>query len=391
MSALPGLSLQELLMAASTPRATVLEPTPSSASADVSPRRRSTRFRPRVLLVESDKDARASLAMGLVGAGFEVLAAPAIEDILGELGEGRPLPHLVIAPAEASGDGMEGFTLCARLRDDARTEHLPVYLLSRHEAPHHRERADAVRADDYLLHPVPPQVLVSLARLKAGRSAFAPDYEAHTLRMPLAQVLHALLCGSRAGRVELRDNEGWLSFRQGHVVDASFDGERGLIAIRRLLFFGSGAYAVSFGEALAEGKLLLNLKIYASLLMPAAERFSALCSLGIPLSARLTVDFKRLADMLKSLPDDVGQVIRLFDGQRTVHTALLECSLPEVTTLEVVTLLYAQGVLVPANLIAEREPVPQSIPPFFEPVLRAEEEEEPFSEAFETSGPSRAA
>ncbi|HEY0097024.1 MAG TPA: DNA-binding response regulator, partial [Archangium sp.] len=174
----------------------------------------------------------------------------------------------------------------------------------------------------------------------------------------------------------------------------SFEGERGLTAIRRMLLFGSGAYAVSFAEVLAEGKLLLNLKIYASLLLPAAERFAALCALGIPLSARLVVDFKRLADVLKSLPDDVGQVIRLFDGQRTVHTALLECGLPEVTTLEVVTLLYAQGVLVPANLIAEREPVPQSIPPFFDPVLSSEdvsEDEEPFSEAFETTSPSRAA
>ncbi|HYO71907.1 MAG TPA: response regulator [Archangium sp.] len=381
-------------MADSPPRATILEPTPSSVSADVSPRRRSTRFRPRVLLIEPDKDTRSSLALGLVGAGFEVVAAPAIEDVLGELGEGRPLPHLVIAPVESSGEGMDGFTFCERLRADARTEHLPVYLLSRHEEPHHRSRTQAVRADDYLLQPLPPQGVVSLARLKAGRSAFAPAYEAHTVRMPLAQVLHALLCGSRSGRVELRDNEGWLSFHQGHVVDASFEGERGLTAIRRMLLFGSGAYAVSFAEVLAEGKLLLNLKSYAALLLPAAERFAALCSLGIPLSARLVVDFKRLADMLKSLPDDVGQVLRLFDGQRAVHTALRECSMPEVTTLEVVTCLYAQGVLVPANLIAEREPVPQSIPPFFEPVRSSEAlegEEEPFSEAFETPGTSRAA
>jgi hypothetical protein len=72
----------------------------------------------------------------------------------------------------------------------------------------------------------------------------------------------------------------------------------------------------------------------------------------------------------------------------------LECTLPEVTTLEAVTCLYAQGVLVPANVIAERESSPQVIPPFFEPVLAAEEEEEeeePFSEAFDATGASRAA
>ncbi len=381
-------------MATSTHSATVLAPAASCATAEVSPRRRASRFRPRVLLVEAQAEARAALAGGLVGAGFEVVAAPAIEDILEELGAGHPLPHLVIAPVAPAEAGMDGFALCERLRADVRTEHLPVYLLAREDVPGARERALAARADDVLPQPVPPQVVVSLARLKVGRSAFAPAYEAHTVRMPLAQVVHALLCGTRAGRVELRDNEGWLSFRHGHVVDASFEGEHGLTAVRRLLFFGSGAYAVSFVDELAEGKLLLNRKIFASLLLPAAERFAALCGLGIPLSARLTVDFKRLADALRALPDDVGQVIRLFDGQRTVHTALLECGLSEVTTLEVVTCLYAQGVLVPANFIAERERAPRHVPAFFEPVLTADEEpadDEPFAQAFAGAAPSRAA
>jgi len=371
-------------MVSSTTFATVLEPAPSCASADVSPRRRSCRTRPRVLLVESQSEVRDSLAQALVGAGFEVLAASAIEAVLEALEETCALPHLVFVPAESSAGGMDGTALCERLRAGARTAHLPVYVLSSQDTPALRERVDAVRADDLLVQPVSPRVVVSLARLKAGRGAFAPVYEAHTVRMPLAQAVHALLHGSRAGRVELRDNAGWLTFRQGHVVDASFEGERGMVAIRRLLFFGSGAYAVSFGEELAEGKLLLNSRIYDSLLLPAAERFLALCALGIPLSARLTVDFKRLADALRSLPDDVGQVIRLCDGHRSVHTALLECDLPEVTTLEVLTCLYAQGVLVPANFIAEREPTPHHVPRFFEPVL--EESEEPFADAFAATG-----
>ncbi|MET0405126.1 MAG: DNA-binding response regulator, partial [Cystobacter sp.] len=80
------------------------------------------------------------------------------------------------------------------------------------------------------------------------------------------------------------------------------------------------------------------------------------------------------------LPDDVGQVIRLCDGQRTVHATVLECGLPEVTTLEVVTFLYAQGVLVPANFIAEREQPCLQAPPFFEPGCSLGEE--PFAEAF---------
>lgn len=367
-------------MANSTRVASVLEPAPTAPCADVSPRRRTIRFRPRVLLAEPQGEVRTALAQELVGAGFEVVAAPVIEELLGELSEGGPLPHLVLVPTEASPDGLDGLTLCERLRAEARTASLPVYVFSRDEASAPRERAEAVRVDDLLVQPVDPRVVVSLARLKAGRGAFSPAYEAHTVRMPLSQMVRALLCGSRSGRVELRDNEGWLAFRQGHVVDASYEGERGLVALRRLLFFGSGAYAVSFGDALTQGKPLLSPRVFTSLLLPAVERFTALCALGIPLSARLSVDFKRLADALHSLPDDVGQVIRLCDGQRTVHTTLLECGLPEITTLEVMTFLYAQGVLVPANFIAEREPPSPRVPPFFEPGGALDEE--PFSEAF---------
>ena len=369
-------------MASHMTAATVLEPAPTCASADVSPRRRVSRTRPRVLLVEPRAERRAEIAQGLVGAGFEVLAAEQIEAVLESLSEER-LAQLVFVPAEGTPEGMDGVALCERLRAEPRTAHLPVYLFASEEDVGLRERADQARADDVLVWPVSPRVVVSLARLKAGRGACAAAYEAHSLRLPLAEAVHALVHGSRAGRLELRDNAGWLTFRQGHVVDASFEGERGMVAIRRLLMFGSGAYAVSFGEALAEGKLLLNSRIYDSLLLPAAERFKALCALGIPLSARLTVDFKRLADALRTLPDDVGQVIRLCDGQRSVHTALLECGLPEVTTLEVLTCLYAQGVLVPATFIAEREGTPQHVPRFFEPVV--DESPEDFSEAFEAA------
>jgi DNA-binding response OmpR family regulator len=363
-------------------RAIVLEPVSSSASADLSPRRRTRRFRPRVLLVEPEPELRSELSRGLVGAGFEVVAAPAIEAVLSELEvEPQRMPNLIVAPVEiAHPDDMDGLTLCEHLRASPSTEHIPVFLLAHHESPEDRDRAAGVGADDYLLQPLPVQDLVTLARLKAGRRAFAPAYEAHTARMPLAVMVRALLAGSRSGRVELRDNEGWLAFRHGHVVDASFGGESGLTALRRLLFFGSGAYAVSFADELAQGEPLIDADTYCAQLVPAAERFTALCTLGIPLSARLTVDFKRLADVLRSLPDDVGCAIRLCDGQRTVYSTLLECHLSEVVTLEAITLLYALGVLVPANVIAEREPTPHHVPPFFEPEL-----EEPFSAAFAAS------
>ena len=71
-------------MASNTHVASLLVPAPTAPSADVSPRRRATGFRPRVLLAEPQAEAREALARELVGAGFEVFAAPGVELLLGE-------------------------------------------------------------------------------------------------------------------------------------------------------------------------------------------------------------------------------------------------------------------------------------------------------------------
>ncbi len=365
-------------MAARPDGAIVIEALASSALAEANPRRRPVRFRSRVVLVEPDTEQRTALAASLVGAGLEVLAASSIESVLEEL-EGEParLPHLLLSSVEPQGGGMDGLALCERLRARPQTEHLPVLLVAHRDNPAQRLRAVRVRVDDYLSQ---PQVedLVALVRLNAGRRSSEGGLEAHTARLPLCELVRALLTGVRAGRVELRDNEGWLTFRDGHLVDASYGSDRGMVGARRFLLFGSGAYAVTLSEQLAQGDKLIDHATYCAMLLPAAERFAVLCGLGVPLSARLTVDFHRLAEVLRSLPDDVGRVIRLFDGQRTVSTALLECSLSEVVTLEAVTLLYALGVLVPTSVMAEREPSAEQGPAFFEPEVK----EEPFAEAF---------
>jgi hypothetical protein len=196
---------------------------------------------------------------------------------------------------------------------------------------------------------------VALARLKAGRRSGELSYEAHSARLPLPHIARALLTGARSGRVVLKDCEGFFAFRGGHVVDAGFQGERGVVALRRLLAFGSGVYAVSFGSELHRGSLLMDKAFLCEQVLPGLERFERLREVGVPLAARLTVEFPKLAEYLPSLPDDVIGLVRLFDGRRTVRTVLEECRFTEVVAFEAITRLFALGVLVPACHVEERE------------------------------------
>ena len=154
------------------------------------------------------------------------------------------------------------------------------------------------------------------------------------------------------------------------MVDAGFEGERGVLAFRRLLSFGSGVYGVTFGPELHRGSLLMDLTFLRHQVLPALERFARLREVGVPLAARLTVDFQRLAEHLSSLPDEVVSLVRLFDGRRTVRAVLLECHLTEVVAFETVMHLFVLGVLVPACHVEVRERG-HDAPRFFEPEAEA--------------------
>lgn len=348
-------------MAARSSRATIIEP--ACTAAGLSPRARRAK-RLRVLLVEPDAAYQSALGRGLAEAGFEVLVVATAEDAWEELAEASSPPHLVIAETEL--EGMDGFGLCNRLRAAPRIGQVPVFLLASRREPFHGELAASVGADDYLSKPVMAQDVVALTRLKAGRRTGEPEYEAHSARLPLTHLSRALLAGARSGRVMLKDGDGFFAFRQGRVVDAGFQGERGALAFRRLLAFGSGAYGVSFGPELHRGSLLMDLPFLREQVLPVLERFDRLREVGVPLAARLTVDFQRLCEHLSSLPGDIISLLRLFDGRRTVRTVLLECRFTEVVAFEAVTQLFVLGVLVPACHVEERERG-QDAPRFFEP------------------------
>lgn len=348
-------------MAARTPRATILAPV--SPVPGLSPRSRRGK-RLRVLLVEPEAGYRSVLGAGLAEAGFEVALVATAEEALEELALSPVLPSLIVCESEL--EGMDGFSFCSQLRAQLRTAQVPLLVLSSRREPFHPELAAHVGADDYLAKPVAARDVVALARLKAGRRCSEPEFEAHSARLSLAEIARALVAGTRSGRVVLKDGTGFFAFRNGRVVDAAFEGERGVPGFRRLLAFGSGVYGVTFGPMLHRGSLLMDGEFLRTQLLPALARFERLLEVGVPLAARLTVDFPRLAEHLRTLPEEVISLVRLFDGRRTVRAVLLECRFVEVVAFQAIMQLFMLGVLVPASHVEERERVREA-PRLFEP------------------------
>ena len=347
----------------------------SSASPGHATRRRAItatddagRERKSVLVVEPDERTRSVLEVGLAREGFDVIAAETAEEALCFIGPDRPLPGMVFSEADLRGS--DGFSFCSTIRADQRTADLPVVLLSRTAESWHRELAGGSGADQYLPKPVFLNDVVALARLMSGRSSWDANFPANTDELPIAQVLRAILTGVRSGRLELADGSGWLSFREGCVIDAAFEGARGGEALRRLLLLGKGGYTVGFGPALARANMTFGLEDLCGRTYQQIQRWTLVLDDAVPLESVLVVDFSRLVAELDRLPDQVNEIVRLSDGRRTVRAVIVECTLDEVTALEVVTRLHAMGLLVPPQTPSSL-PSESALPPLLDTLAPA--------------------
>jgi DNA-binding response OmpR family regulator len=131
---------------------------------------------PRVLLVEDERDLAWSIGRSLTAAGYETMTAYAGTEALA-LARRHP-PDLFIL--DIIMPGIDGLSLCRRLKSDPTTAAAPVLFLTAKGAVEHRVEGLSLGGDDYLIKPFDLREL--LARVQAllrrrERPAGAPNGE----------------------------------------------------------------------------------------------------------------------------------------------------------------------------------------------------------------------
>jgi PleD family two-component response regulator len=115
----------------------------------------------RILVIEDERDVVELLTYNLGKAGYAVSAA-----VNGEAGLAlarAQRPDLVLLDLMLP--GIDGFTVCRRLREDFRTLHTPILMLTARGETRDRVQGLRVGADDYL--PKPFSLVELLARVRA--------------------------------------------------------------------------------------------------------------------------------------------------------------------------------------------------------------------------------
>lgn len=114
---------------------------------------------PRILLVEDDEDLVSAVAEYLTHHGFETHVAHTGDTALAEIERVRP----ALVVLDIMLPGMDGFQVCRKLR--ATNASLPVLMLTAKDEDFDRVLGLEIGADEYLVKPVQPRVL--LAHIKA--------------------------------------------------------------------------------------------------------------------------------------------------------------------------------------------------------------------------------
>jgi two-component system phosphate regulon response regulator PhoB len=132
-----------------------------------------------ILVVDDEENILELVRFNLVKEGYQVACAATGEEALKEA-RSKP-PDLIVLDLMLP--GMDGLEVCKTLKKDAKTEHIPIVMLTAKG-----EESDIVAglelgADDYVTKPFSPKVLIARIRAVLRRHESGPPAETSLLKI----------------------------------------------------------------------------------------------------------------------------------------------------------------------------------------------------------------
>jgi DNA-binding response OmpR family regulator/TolA-binding protein len=305
-----------------------------------------------LLVVDDDPKSLRLLEVCLRRAGFRVTTAAHALDALARAPSAAP--HALVI--DAALPEMDGFELLAQLRREPALQETPALFLVREHNAEDRQRVLEAGVDDYVVRPprgqeVARRVQLMLARTDCTRLARGEgDVDAYGLLEDagVPDLVAALDLGKRSGELSLRraGAVGALWLREGRVVDAECGNVGGERAFYRMLLWTSGSYEFVPG-AVAPERVTIALGAQA-LLQEGLRRiveWDRVREQLPPLDAVYEVSYRSLTERLAEIPDEVNNVLRLFDGHRTLLRVAEDAPFDDLTSLNVIAKLFVEGLL----------------------------------------------
>jgi CheY-like chemotaxis protein len=279
-------------------------------------------------MVDDELDNRVMMRYFLESWGYEVELAANGEEALKKVAAKRP--SLVLLDLEMP--VMDGFETCHRLKDDPKTEHIPVIMFTGLESTSDKVKGIRRGADDYVVKTVDPeeiQARIEMILRRSRRYEPVPGGDKESTDAVLSgsleeksfpEAFQLAMAYGRSGTLVLRngDKDGRVYLSDGVVIHAESSSLSGEDAFYDLALWNRGSFSYVVGEVSSEQSIR---KSGTSLLMEATRRMDEwnLISSKIP---SFDVVPHRIAtsgtEPLRLTRSD-WRVVSLVDGQRTIR------------------------------------------------------------------------
>lgn len=304
-----------------------------------------------ILVVDADKKSQKVLEVCFKKAGYRVVLADSIVQAMRHV-EQTP-PSLIISDTVLSdGDGLE---FCADLKHNPAYKEIPFVFLTEDRSLPQKMRGFELGADDYLTKPIYIKEVTTRVELllqkRAKESlldAEAQEFEGELSDITMIDLLQNIENERLSGSVSIRrgTRQAIIYFREGNLLDAVCGKLQGEDAIYRVMMWPEGHFVVRYHEHLRRVDHIE--KPTDALLLEGIHRLDEWNELVAQLPAMENVfalDYQQVSGQIDSFPGEVEQVVRLFDGYRTLHDVVDDSPLEDIVTLHVIGKLLEEKML----------------------------------------------
>lgn len=305
-----------------------------------------------LLLVDADPRSLRVLEVSLRKAGYSVTTSGDVDGAL-ELVE-LTEPDMILSDTRLP--GKDGFALVTELKAHSRWSDIPMMFLSSDTTVESKVKGLELGVEDYLTKPAYIREILARVNLVLqrkeregiGARTSKTHFAGSLADMGLVDLLQTIDVAHKSGVLHLRNQrqEGAIYFADGRLLDAELGDITGEPAIYRFLVWSDGEFELDFREVRRDDKIKVSTQGILMEGMRRLDEWGRLQEQLPSLGTRFEVNHDELSQRLAEIPDEINDVLRLFDGRRTLNDVLDTSDADDLATLNAISKLYFEGFIV---------------------------------------------
>lgn len=318
-----------------------------------------------LLLVDADQRSLRVLEVSLRKAGFSVAtcedAASALEMV------SLAPPDLILADTVLP--DIDGFAFVEKLRENPELTDIPLIFLSSDGSVESKVRGLELGVADYLTKPIYIKEILTRVQLQLQRSErealerksveLKTRFSGSLADMGLVDLLQTIDISRKTGVLFLSSGgrRGAIYFKDGALQHAELGKLRGEKAIYRFLVWSEGSFDLEF-RPIRVDEVTIETSIQGILMegMRRVDEWGRLLEQLPPLDSVFEVHEDELLDRLAEIPDEINDLLKLFNGKRSLLEVVDELAADDLEVLTSISKLYFEGLITDSGLRASETP-----------------------------------